>query len=74
MDFKDIKTWGVLLSIVTVIGGGFATFGSIKTRLSEVESRSFPDIKQMEINATKIQILELKIEELEKKEENPLMQ
>jgi len=28
----------------------------------------------MEINATKIQILELKIEELEKKEENPLMQ
>ena len=47
MDFKDIKTWGVLLSIVTVIGGGFATFGSIKTRLTEVESRSFPDIKQM---------------------------
>ena len=74
MDFKDIKTWGVLLSIIVAIGGGFATFGKIQTRLDQVESRSFPDIKQMEINATKIQILELKIEELEKKEQNPLMQ
>ena len=74
MDFKDIKTWGVLLSIILAIGGGFNKFGSMSTRLSQLESKSFPDVKQMELNRAEIQVLKLKIEEMEKRESNPLMQ
>ena len=50
MDFKDIKTWGVLLSIIGAIGGGFAKFGEISNRLAVLEGKSFPDVKQMELN------------------------
>lgn len=72
MDFKDIKTWGVLLSIVAAIGGGFATFGSIQTRLSNIEAKSFPDVKQMELNRAEIEVLKTRIDLIEKRNDNPL--
>ena len=74
MDFKDIKTWGVLLSIIIAIGGGFSKFGEISNRLTQLEGKSFPDVKQFELNRAEIQVLKLKIEEMEKRESNPLMQ
>ena len=48
MDFKDIKTWGVLLSIILAIGGGFSKFGEISNRLAVLEKKTAPDIKPLE--------------------------
>ena len=77
MDFKDIKTWGVLLSIVVAIGGGFSKFGSMSTRLDIIEAKSSPDIKPIvqDISDIKknIAVLKKDIEQLREKESNPLL-
>ena len=72
MDFKDIKTWGVLLSIIGAIGGGFAKFGEISNRLAVLEGKSFPDVKQMEHNRAEIEVLKAKIEAIKARSDNPL--
>tara|TARA_R100000458_G_C8164385_1_gene167229 strand:- start:160 stop:390 length:231 start_codon:yes stop_codon:yes gene_type:complete len=72
MDFKDIKTWGVLLSIIVAIGGGFAKFGEISNRLAVLEGKSFPDVKQMELNRAEIEVLKAKIEAIKARSDNPL--
>tara|TARA_R100000655_G_scaffold76809_1_gene115797 strand:- start:506 stop:745 length:240 start_codon:yes stop_codon:yes gene_type:complete len=77
MDFKDIKTWGVLLSIIIAIGGGFSTFGSISNRLEVVENRSSVDIKPLELEISQLKarvlLLEAKVSEMQLKNNNPLM-
>jgi|TARA_R100001530_G_scaffold107723_2_gene75386 hypothetical protein len=72
MDFKDIKTWGVLLSIVGAIGGGFAKFGEISNRLTVLEGKSFPDVKQMELNRAEIEVIKAKIDAIKARSDNPL--
>ena len=77
MDFKDIKTWGVLLSIIGALGGGFAKFGEISNRLAVVEQKSAPDIKPLEqdiaINKAEIAVLKAKMDEVKARSDNPLM-
>lgn len=77
MDFKDIKTWGVLLSIIGALGGGFAKFGEISNRLAVVEQKSAPDIKPLEqdiaINKAEIAVLKAKMDEVKQRSDNPLM-
>ena len=76
MDFKDIKTWGVLLSIVVAIGGGFSKFGEISNRLAVLEKKSSPDIKPLEqniaINKAEIAVLKAKVDEIKARSDNPL--
>ena len=78
MDFKDIKTWGVLLSIVVAIGGGFSKFGEISNRLAVLEKKSAPDIKPLEqdiaINKAEIAVLKTKVDEIKARSDNPLAQ
>ena len=78
MDFKDIKTWGVLLSIVLGIGGGFQKFGEISNRLAVLEKKSAPDIKPLEqdiaINKAEIAVLKTKVDEIKARSDNPLAQ
>ncbi len=78
MDFKDIKTWGVLLSIIAAIGGGFSKFGSMSTRLDAIEAKKTVDVKPLEqdiaINKAEIAVLKAKIEEMRARSANPLMQ
>lgn len=78
MDFKDIKTWGVLLSIVVAIGGGFSKFGEISNRLAVLEKKSAPDIKPLEqdiaINKAEIAVLKAKVDEIKARSDNPLGQ
>jgi hypothetical protein len=76
MDFKDIKTWGVLLSIILAIGGGFSKFGEISTRLAQIEKQKAPNIKPLEqeisVLKAKISVLEARQEEIRLKSSNPL--
>jgi len=76
VDFKDIKTWGVLLSIVVAIGGGFSKFGEISNRLAVLEKKSSPDIKPLEqniaINKAEIAVLKAKVDEIKARSDNPL--
>ena len=76
MDFKDIKTWGVLLSITVAIGGGFSKFGEISNRLAVLEKKSAPDIKPLEqdiaINKAEIAVLKSKVDEIKARSDNPL--
>ena len=78
MDFKDIKTWGVLLSIIVGLGGGFQKFGEISNRLSVLEKKSAPDIKPLEqdiaINKAEIAVLKTKVDEIKARSDNPLAQ
>ena len=77
MDFKDIKTWGVLLSIIIAIGGGFSKFGSMSTRLDSIEAKKTVDIDPImqEVNENKknIAVLVKEIESLKEKNSNPLL-
>jgi hypothetical protein len=76
VDFKDIKTWGVLLSIIVALGGGFQKFGEISNRLAQVEQKSAPDIKPLEqdiaINKAEIAVLKAKMDEVKARSDNPL--
>tara|TARA_R110002020_G_scaffold54680_2_gene152240 strand:- start:4688 stop:4921 length:234 start_codon:yes stop_codon:yes gene_type:complete len=76
VDFKDIKTWGVLLSIVVAIGGGFAKFGEISNRLAVLEKKSAPNIKPLEqsiaINKAEIAVLKSQVVEIKARSDNPL--
>jgi hypothetical protein len=76
MDFKDIKTWGVLLSITIAIGGGFSKFGSMSSRLDSIESKKTIDIKpletQIQINNAEIKVLQTQVRQLELENSNPL--
>lgn len=78
MDFKDIKTWGVLLSIIAAIGGGFSKFGEISNRLAVLEKKSAPDIKpivaDIAINKAEIAVLNAKVNEMKARSDNPLGQ
>ena len=78
MDFKDIKTWGVLLSIIGALGGGFAKFGEISNRLAQVEQKSAPDIKPLEqdiaVMKAEIAVLNAKVAEMKARSDNPLQQ
>ena len=78
MDFKDIKTWGVLLSIVVAIGGGFSKFGEISNRLAVLEKKTAPDIKPLTtdiaINKAEIAVLNAKVNEMKARSDNPLGQ
>jgi len=76
MDFKDIKTWGVLLSIIVAIGGGFSKFGSMSTRLDSIEAKKTVNIKpletQIQINNAEIKVLQTQVRQLELENSNPL--
>ena len=76
MDFKDIKTWGVLLSIILAIGGGFSKFGEISNRLAVLEKKTAPDIKPLEqdmaMTKARVSVLEARQEEIRAKSSNPL--
>ena len=78
MDFKDIKTWGVLLSITIAIGGGFSKFGEISNRLAVLEKKSAPDIKPLEqriaVNEAEIKVLDAVVKEMKARSDNPLSQ
>ena len=78
MDFKDIKTWGVLLSIIGALGGGFAKFGEISNRLAQVEQKSAADIKPLEqdiaVMKAEIAVLNAKVAEMKARSDNPLQQ
>ena len=78
MDFKDIKTWGVLLSITIAIGGGFSKFGEISNRLAVLEKKSVPDVKpivaDIAINKAEIAVLNAKVNEMKARSDNPLLQ
>ena len=78
MDFKDIKTWGVLLSIVVAIGGGFSKFGEISNRLAVLEKKTAPDIKpivaDIAVNKAEIAVLNAKVNEMKARSDNPLSQ
>tara|TARA_R100000664_G_scaffold33826_1_gene52208 strand:- start:385 stop:621 length:237 start_codon:yes stop_codon:yes gene_type:complete len=76
MDFKDIKTWGVLLSIIIALGSGFKQFGELSTRLSQLEKVKKVDIKPLEqdiaILKAETAVLNAVIMEMKQKASNPM--
>mgnify|MGYP001254827476 FL=1 len=72
-----------LIAAVVAIGGGFAKYGEITTKLADIESRKAIDISPLETNINKnskdvailqkeIQVLQLEIKELKEQSKNPL--
>ena len=69
----DIKTIAGLVGLVITLGGMMVQLGSVLNRIEVLESKSFPDVKQMQINDARIQVLESKINEMKARSDNPLM-
>ena len=65
-----------LIAAIVAIGGGFAKYGEITTKLSDIESRKTIDIAPIEKNIAilqkQIEVLELDLQELKEQAKNPL--
>ena len=65
-----------LIAAIVAIGGGFAKYGEITTKLADIESRKAIDIapieKSIAILQKQIEILELDLQELKEQAKNPL--
>tara|TARA_R100000458_G_scaffold27245_1_gene24699 strand:- start:9992 stop:10207 length:216 start_codon:yes stop_codon:yes gene_type:complete len=70
----DIKTIAGLVGLVITLGGIMVQIGSVMNRIEVLESKSFPDVKQMSINDARIQVLESRINEMKARSDNPLIQ
>lgn len=68
----DIKTIAGIVGLVITIGGLFVFQGQLIQRVEVLEAKSFPDVKQMQINDAEIQVLKAKIEEMKARSDNPL--
>tara|TARA_R100000697_G_scaffold17918_1_gene24975 strand:- start:135 stop:377 length:243 start_codon:yes stop_codon:yes gene_type:complete len=65
-----------LIATIVAIGGGFAKYGEITTKLADIESRKTVDIapieKSIAILQKQIEVLELDLQELKEQAKNPL--
>ena len=65
-----------LIAAILAIGGGFAKYGEITTKLADIESRKAIDIapieKSIAILQKQIEVLELDLQELKEQAKNPL--
>ena len=65
-----------LVAAIVAIGGGFAKYGEITTKLADIESRKTVDIapieKSIAILQKQIEVLELDLQELKEQANNPL--
>ena len=65
-----------LIAAIVAIGGGFAKYGEITTKLADIESRKTVDIapieKSIAILQKQIEELELDLQELKEQAKNPL--
>ena len=65
-----------LVAAIVAIGGGFAKYGEITTKLADIESRKTVDIapieKSIAILQKQIEVLELDLQELKEQAKNPL--
>ena len=65
-----------LVAAIVAIGGGFAKYGEITTKLADIESRKAIDIapieKSIAILQKQIEVLELDLQELKEQAKNPL--
>lgn len=68
----DIKVITGAIGLVITIGGLFIFQGQLIQRVEVLEAKSFPDVKQMQINDAEIQVLKAKIEEIKARSDNPL--
>ena len=64
-----------LVAAIVAIGGGFAKYGEITTKLADIESRKTVDIapieKSIAILQKQIEVLELDLQELKEQAKNP---
>jgi nitrate/TMAO reductase-like tetraheme cytochrome c subunit len=86
---SKLQTVGMLIALVSAIGGGFYTWGTFNQRLDAIEGKEFVvnqevDLsgitKELEavkadikINGAAIEYLDAKIEELKAQQNNPLL-
>ena len=68
----DIKFIAGLVGLVITLGSLFVFQGQLIQRIEVLESKSFPDIKQMTINDAEIQVLKAKVDEMKARSDNPL--
>ena len=65
-----------LIAAIVAIGGGFAKYGEITTKLADIESRKAIDIapieKSIAILQKQIEVLELDLQELKEQAKNTL--
>ena len=65
-----------LVAAIVAIGGGFAKYGEITTKLADIESRKTVDIapieKSIAILQKQIEVLELDLQEVKEQAKNPL--
>ena len=65
-----------LIAAIVAIGGGFAKYGEITTKLADIESRKTVDIapieKSIAIIQKQIEVLELDLQQLKEQAKNPL--
>ena len=65
-----------LIAAIVAIGGGFAKYWEITTKLADIESRKAIDIapieKSIAILQKQIEVLELDLQELKEQAKNPL--
>ena len=65
-----------LVAAIVAIGGGFAKYGEITTKLADIESRKTVNIapieKSIAILQKQIEVLELDLQELKEQAKNPL--
>ena len=65
-----------LIAAIVAIGGGFAKYGEITTKLADIESRKSIDNatieKSIAILQKQIEVLELDLQELKEQAKNPL--
>ena len=65
-----------LIAAIVAIGGGFAKYGEITTKLADIESRKAIDIapieKSIAILQQQIEVLELDLQELKEQAKKPL--
>ena len=70
----DIKVIVGAVGLIITLGGLFVYQGQLIQRVEVLEAKSFPDVKQMEINHAEIQVLKAKVNEMKARSDNPLGQ
>lgn len=68
----DIKTIAGIVGLTITIASLFVFQGQLIQRVDVLESKSFPDVKQMTINDAEIQVLKAKVDEIKARSDNPL--
>ena len=87
---EKLQKIGLLITLISVIGGGFYTWGTFNQRLDAIEKKKFVVNKTVDltevnktieglkadikINGAALDYLEAKLEELKTKLNNPLLQ